>query len=54
MQAILIKLLKNGTKTTIGEILQNGMGYITLAVIDKRGSKGIKRFKKDDYIISYK
>jgi hypothetical protein len=51
MQAILTKPLKRGIKTVAGTIIQDGMGYITLAVIDKHGSKSIKRFKKEDWSV---
>lgn len=53
MQAVLVKSLKHGNKTIVGDVLQDGFDRITLAVTDKRGSKNIKRFKKSDYVIRY-
>jgi len=51
MKAVLIKALKHGTKTISGDVLQQGMGYITLAVTDINGSKSVKRFKLADYSV---
>jgi len=51
MTAIIIKPFKTHTKKITGEVIQNGIGYITLVVTDKNGSRSIKRFKKSDYII---
>ena len=51
MIATLIKPLKNGTKTINGEVVRRGLGTITLAVIDKNGSKSLKTFKELDYTV---
>ena len=53
MKAVLTKTLKSGTKTISGQVIQDGIGRITLAVIDKDGSRSIKGFKKSDYTIKY-
>jgi hypothetical protein len=51
MVAVLTKINKSGIKTISGDVIQNGMGYITLAIIDKSGSKQIKRYKTSDYTV---
>ena len=53
MKAVIVKPLKHGNKTIVGDILQDGFDRITLAVTDSKGSKSIKRFKKSDYAIRY-
>ena len=53
MNATLIKSLKSGTKTITGQVLQDGMNKITLAVVDRNGNKSIKGFTKSDYTIRY-
>lgn len=53
MNATLVKTLKSGTKTITGQVLQDGMNKITLAVVDRSGNKSIKRFTKSDYTIRY-
>ena len=53
MNATLVKSLKSGSKVITGQVLQNGIGRITLVVIDKKGSKRIKGFSKSDYVIRY-
>jgi hypothetical protein len=51
MKAALTKMTKTGTKTIYGDILQRGLGAITLAVTENNGSKSIKRFKEADYTV---
>jgi hypothetical protein len=53
MKAVLTKSLKSGTKTITGQVIQDGIGRITLAVTEKNGSRNIKGFKKSDYTINY-
>lgn len=51
MNAILVKPLKRGNKTISGEVIRRGLGTITLAIIDKNGSKSMKTFKESDYTV---
>lgn len=51
MTATLVKTLRKGNKTIHGEVLRRGLGTITLAVIDKNGSKSVKTFKESDYVV---
>jgi len=51
MKAIVKKPLKNGIKIITGDVIQNGLGFITLKVMDKKGSSSIKRFSKEKYTV---
>lgn len=50
-RVVLTKALKKGIKTVVGTILQETFDKLTVAVIDSKGSTGIKTFKKADYNI---
>lgn len=47
--ASIVKPLKRGTKTITGEVMRNGLGIITLWVIDKNGSGAMQTYRKDRY-----
>lgn len=52
MNAILTKSLKKGIKTVCGRVLSRGLGRITLAVPDGKGSDNIKQFKEEDWTVN--
>ena len=52
MTVILTKPLKHGVKTITGELIVSGVGRITLAVQDSKGSKSVKSFRLADYTVN--
>lgn len=53
MRATLVKPLKNKNKIITGTVIQKTFDKLIMVVIDKNGSSSIKRFKIEDYSITY-
>lgn len=51
MRAIVTIVRNFKYKTYFGDVLMNGFSKITIAVIDKNGSKKIKSFSKDKIVV---